>query len=170
MVCFLMPPGHVNGSLPDSTKPLQSTPIISRLLGAKICERELSGSPVISRKATTSDLQGHRPTYMTYSGVYKSQTVCWAIIEVQYLRFPDLYTHRHHASDKSQQATLVFNNYTTKLSNHMLRKATHDGFCVEISQTTSWLDRKQKCLRAGAAGFTKVAWASRWQIHELYFK
>ena len=35
---------------------IQSTPVISRLLGAKIRERELSGSPVISRcraKATT---------------------------------------------------------------------------------------------------------------------
>ena len=29
---------------------IQSTTVISRLLGAKICERELSGSPVISRK------------------------------------------------------------------------------------------------------------------------
>ena len=69
----------------ESAGLVQSTPVISRLLGAKICERELSGSPVISHfraKATTRDLQGHRPTYMTYSGVYKSQTVCWAIIEV----------------------------------------------------------------------------------------
>ena len=39
---------------------LQSTPIISRLLGAKIHERELSGSPVISRcraKATTREFR-----------------------------------------------------------------------------------------------------------------
>ena len=39
---------------------LQSTPIISRLLGAKIRERELSGSPVISRcraKATTREFR-----------------------------------------------------------------------------------------------------------------
>ena len=28
---------------------IQSTPVISRLLGSKIRERELSGSPVISR-------------------------------------------------------------------------------------------------------------------------
>ena len=57
---------------PDFSSLIQSTPVISRLLGAKICERELSGSSVISRfrvKATTRDLQGHRPTYMTYSGV-----------------------------------------------------------------------------------------------------
>ena len=31
------------------TTQVQSTPVISRLLGAKICKRELSGSPVISR-------------------------------------------------------------------------------------------------------------------------
>ena len=51
----------------------------------------------------------------------------------------------------------------------------HDGFCVEISQTTSRLDRKQKWLHACAAGpvwprFTKVGWASRWQIRESHFK
>ena len=44
---------------------LQSTPVISRQLGAKIRERELSGSPVISRfhaKAQTSDFQDQSPT------------------------------------------------------------------------------------------------------------
>ena len=70
-----------------------------------------------------------------------------------YLSFLDLYTHLHHASDKSQQATLDFNDYATNLLNHMLRRATHDGFCVEISQTMSRLDRKQKYCRACAARF-----------------
>ena len=40
--------------------PIQSTPVISRLLGAKIRECELSGSPVISRcraKATTREFR-----------------------------------------------------------------------------------------------------------------
>ena len=67
---------------------IQSTPVISRLLGAKICERELSGSPVISRfraKATTRDFQGHRPTYMTYSGVYKSQNSMLSDNKVTYV-------------------------------------------------------------------------------------
>ena len=86
------------GCLLDETRVLwwlQSTPVISRLLGAKICERELSGSPVISREGHDSRLEGHRPTYMTYSGVYKSQTVCWAIIEV--LTFPrSLHTSTSH--------------------------------------------------------------------------
>ena len=39
---------------------VQSIPVISRLLGAKISERELSGSPVISRcraKATTREFR-----------------------------------------------------------------------------------------------------------------
>ena len=39
---------------------IQSTPVISRLLGAKIRERELSGSPIISRcraKATTREFR-----------------------------------------------------------------------------------------------------------------
>ena len=37
----------------------QSTPVISRLLGAKIRERELSGSPVISRRLANSGSQNH---------------------------------------------------------------------------------------------------------------
>ena len=44
---------------------IQSTPVISRQLGAKIRERELSGSPVISRfraKAQTRDFQDQSPT------------------------------------------------------------------------------------------------------------
>ena len=39
---------------------IQSTPVISRLLGAKISERELSGSPIISRcraKAPTREFR-----------------------------------------------------------------------------------------------------------------
>ena len=42
------------------SKTVQSTPVISRLLGAKIRKRELSGSPVISRchaKATTREFR-----------------------------------------------------------------------------------------------------------------
>ena len=44
---------------------VQSTPVISRLLGAKIRERKLSGSPIISRfsaKATTRESRDLRPT------------------------------------------------------------------------------------------------------------
>ena len=41
---------------------LQSTPVISRLLGAKIRERKLSGSPVISREGQDSRIQDHRHT------------------------------------------------------------------------------------------------------------
>ena len=152
---------------------VQSTPVISRLLGAKIRERELSGSPVISRcraKATTREFRITDPHSLAFTTL-KQYVERW----YRYLRFPDLYTHWHRTSDKSQQATLDFNNYATKLSNHTLCKATHDGFCVEISQTTSRLDRKQKWLHACAADpvrphFTKVGWASRWQIRESHFK
>ena len=41
---------------------LQSTPVISRLLGAKIRERELSGSPVISRCRSKSMTREFRIT------------------------------------------------------------------------------------------------------------
>ena len=67
-----------------------------------------------------------------------------------------------HTSDKPQQATLYFNDYATKLSNHTLCKATHDGFCVEISQTTSRLDRKQKWLHACAACPCVAAFHQSW--------
>ena len=76
----------------DSSLIVQSTPVISRLLGAKIRERELSGSPVMSREGHDSRIQDHRPTL---PGVYNSQTVCWAIIEV--LTFPgSLHTSTSH--------------------------------------------------------------------------
>ena len=59
------------------------------------------------------------------------------------------------------------------LSNKTVKSRVVQG--VEINQTTSRLDRKQKCLHACAAGperpcFTKVGWASRWQIRESHFK
>ena len=47
---------------------IQSTPVISRQLGAKIRERELSGSPVISRfraKAQTRDFHGSESHIVT---------------------------------------------------------------------------------------------------------
>ena len=150
---------------------IQSTPVISRQLGAKIRERELSGSPVISRlcaRATISDLLDYRPTSSRWRLPNSMLSDNRGIL--LYLRFPGLYTHRHRTSVKSQQATLNFNNHATKLSNCTLCKATYDAFRAEIIQTTSHFDRKQKCLRACATGFTKVVWVSRLQIRESHFK
>ena len=53
---------------------VQSTLVISRQLGAKIRERELSGSPVISRfraKAQTRDFQDQSPTLTVTSAPLK---------------------------------------------------------------------------------------------------
>ena len=136
---------------------LQSTPVISRQLGAKIRERELSGSPVISHfraRATIRDLLDDRPTFSRWRLPNSMLSDNRGIL--LYLRFPGLYAHRHRISVKSQQATLNFNNHATKLSNCTLRKATYDAFRAEIIQTTSHFDRKQKCFRACATGFTKV--------------
>ena len=55
---------------PTWNRDIQSTPVILCLLGAKIRERELSGSPVISREGHHSRIQDHRPTL---PGVYNSQ-------------------------------------------------------------------------------------------------
>ena len=49
---------------------IQSTPVISRLLGAKIRERELSGSPIISRcraKATTREFRITDPHSLAFT-------------------------------------------------------------------------------------------------------
>ena len=57
---------------------LQSTPVISRQLGAKIRERELSGSPVISRflgKAQTRDFQDSESHTVTSAPLKPKQYV-----------------------------------------------------------------------------------------------
>ena len=54
----------------DSNFLVQSTHVISRLLGAKIRERELSGSPVISRcraKATTREFRITDPHSLAFT-------------------------------------------------------------------------------------------------------
>ena len=63
---------------------VQSTPVISHHLGAKIRERELSGSPVISRfraKSPNSRLPWIRVPHCDICTSY-NQTVCWAIMGV----------------------------------------------------------------------------------------
>ena len=111
----------------------------SQILRARV--KWLSRYLALSREGHNSGIQDHRPALANSMlsdnrGTYVSR----------------ISTHRHRTSDKSQQATLDFNNHATKLSNHTLCKATHDGFCVEISQTTSRLDRKQNWLHACAVG------------------
>ena len=54
---------------------VQSTPVISRHLGAKIQERELSGSPVISRKAQTRDFHGSESHTVTSAPLITKQYV-----------------------------------------------------------------------------------------------
>ena len=57
---------------------VQSTPVISRHLGAKIRERELSGSPVISRfraKALTRDFHGSESHTVTSAPLITKQYV-----------------------------------------------------------------------------------------------
>ena len=124
----------------------------------------------LSREGHDSRIQDHRPTL---PGVYNSQSM---LSDNRGTYVSRISTQIDIApATKSQQATLDFNNYATKLSNHTLCKATHDGVCVEISQTTSRLDRKQKWHHACAVGpawsrFTKVGGVSRWQIRESHFK
>ena len=57
------------------TLAVQSTPIISRQLGAKIRERELSGSPVISREGPNSRLAGSQSHILTSAPLKPKQYV-----------------------------------------------------------------------------------------------
>ena len=54
---------------------VQSTPVISRHLGAKIRERELSGSPVISREGPNSRLAGSQSHILTSAPLKPKQYV-----------------------------------------------------------------------------------------------
>ena len=142
----------------------------SQILRARV--KWFSRYLALSREGHNSGIQDHRPAL---PGVYNSQVANSMLSDNRGTYVSRISTHIDIAPAKSQQATLYFNNYATKLSNHTLCKATHDRFCVEISQTTSRLDRKQNWLHACAVGparpgFTKVGWASRWQIRESHFK
>ena len=94
--------------------PIQSTPVISHQLGAKIRERELSGSPVISResaRAQTRDFQDLSPTLWRLHLLNPNSMLSDNGV---YLHFADLCRRRHRTSDKSQQAILYFNDYASK--------------------------------------------------------
>ena len=128
---------------------IQSTPVLSCQLGAKIWERESSGSPIISSfltKATINDLLVYRVK------LQRLQLSNSMLSDKEgYLHFPDLYTHRHLASDKSRQAIVDFDNYSTKVLNYKLHEATHNGFHAKMIHATPRFDRKQKWFRACTA-------------------
>ena len=88
---------------------VQLTPVISCQLGAKIRERELSGSPVISRfraKAQTRDFQDHTVTFAPLKPKQLSDNGCTDISRISADVNITLATH--------QQAILYFNNYASK--------------------------------------------------------
>ena len=115
---------------------LQSTPVISRQLGAKICERELSGSPVISRE--NSQLPGSESHTVTSAPLKPKQYDEWWWV---YLHFVDLCRRRHRTSNKPYHILIIMHQ---KLSNYTLHKAAYDGICAETIQTTMRFDRKRK--------------------------
>ena len=82
---------------------VQLTPVISRQLGAKICERELSV------KAKTRDFQDQSPTlwrlHLLNPNSMLSDNGCTYISRIS----ADV-----NISNKSQQAILYFDNYASK--------------------------------------------------------
>ena len=124
--------------------PIQSTPVISRQLGAKIRERELSGSPVISRfpaKAQTRDFQDQSPTlwhlHLSNPNSMLSDNGCTYISRI----FADVDIAPATNHNKPYYILIIMHQ---KLSNYTLHKAASDGICAETIQTTMRFDRKQK--------------------------
>ena len=123
---------------------VQSTPVISRQLGAKIRERELSGSPVISRfrvKAQTRDFHDQSPTlwrlHLLNPNSMLSDNGCTYISRIS--TDVDIAPATNH--NKPYYILIIMHQ---KLSNYMLHKAAYDGICAETIQTTMRVDRKRK--------------------------
>ena len=123
---------------------VQSTPVISRELGAKIRVRELSGSPIISSfraKAQTRDLKDHRPTlwhlHLLNPNSMLSDNGCTYISRIS--ADIDIAPATNH--NMPYHILIIMHQ---KLSNNTLHKATYDGICAETIQTTMRFDRKRK--------------------------
>ena len=136
----------LNGATLHIAYSIQSTPAISRQLEAKICERELSGSPVISHfrvKAQTCDLQDHSPTLWclhllnpnSMLGDNGCTYISWIFSDI------DIAPATNH---NKPYYILIINGMHQKLSNYTLHKAAYDGICAETIQTMMRFDRKWK--------------------------
>ena len=149
---------------------IQSTPVISRQLGAKIRERELSGSPVISRfraRAQTRDLQDQIPTL-------------WRL----HLLNPNsmmsdnggTYISRISADVGIAPATNHNKPYCILIIMHKKTVKSHVAF-GGIRWNLYWnhpnhdaVWQETEIASSLVAGFTETVWASWWKIHESRFK
>ena len=111
-------------------------------MGAKIRERELRGSPVISRfrEAQTRDFQDQSPTlwrlYLLNPNSMLSDNGCTYISRIS--ADVDIAPATNH---KPYYILIIMHQ---KLSNYTLHKAAYDGICAETIQTTLRFDRKRK--------------------------
>ena len=121
---------------------IQSTPVISRQLGAQIRERELSGSPKLDHSPTFWRLHLLNPNSML------SDNGC-------------TYISRNSADIDIAPATnhnkpyYILINMHKKLSNYTLHKVAYDVICAETIQTTMRFDRKRKWHRHSSRVSTK---------------
>ena len=123
---------------------IQSTPVISRQLGAKIRERELRGSPVIScfrAKVQTRDFQDQSATlwclHLLNANSMLSDNGCTYISRIS--ADVDIAPATNH--NKPYYILIIMHQ---KLLNYTLHKAAYDGICAETIQTTMRFDRKRK--------------------------
>ena len=127
----MMPPTKTKQFLKTNVMQVQSTPVISRQLGAKIHERQLSGSPVISHfraKAQTRDLQDHSSTlwrlHLLNPNSLLSDNGCTYISRIS--ADTDIASATNH--NKPYYILMIMHQ---KLSNYMLHKAAYEGICAK---------------------------------------
>ena len=132
--------GHYS-DIKQVTTYIQSTPVISRQLGAKIRERELRGSPVESAKAQTRDFPDQSPTlwhlHLLNPNSMLSDNGCTYISQIS----ADVYIAPATNHNKPYYILIITHQ---KLSNYTLHKAAYDGICAETIQTMMRFDRKRK--------------------------
>ena len=141
---------------------VQSTPVISCQLGTKIRERELSGSPVISResaKAQTRDFQDQSHTlwrlHLLNTNSMLSDNGCTYISRIS--ADVDIAPATNH--NKPYYILIIMHQ---KLSNYMLHKAAY------ANHDAGW--QETEIASSLVAGFTETVWAFWWKIRELRFK
>ena len=120
---------------------IQSTPVISHQLGAKIRERELSGSPIISRWPKLAASRIKSPTlwrlHLLNPNSMLSDNGCTYISRIS--ADVDIAPATNH--NKPYYILIIMHQ---KLSNYTLHKTAYDGICAETIQTTMRFDRKRK--------------------------
>ena len=146
----------------------------SQILRARV--KWFSRYLALSREGHNSGIQDHRPAL---PGVYNSQVANSMLSDNRGTYVSRISTHIDIApatNHNKQHCILIIMQQNCQIT-RCARQHTMDSVLksAKLRVATSQLDRKQNWLHACAVGparpgFTKVGWASRWQIRESHFK